>query len=313
MFHVEQQHITGRSRVRMRIQAVVGASALLISAAGAWAAPTKVAIPGSTSSATSLALTGYWQPAASKDLAPAIILMHGCSGLYYRGGKRAGEITASYQDWADRLHAAGYHVLQLDSFGPRAQQEICTQSPQPIKADVDRPRDAHQALGWVAKQPGVDAKRVHLIGWSNGGTAVLNANVPDAYGRGEFGKGLGFRSVVAFYPGCAQLAKVGYTGVAPTLIQAGGADDWTPASFCADLAKAKPQASASIEIDVYEGAHHAFDRLAAPIRFRKDVNRGKGATVGTHPEARAEAIAKTLSFLSKNSQASHRHAQTRND
>jgi dienelactone hydrolase len=292
MFHVEQRRFLRRT--------LVGVLAAALSPA-ALAAPKRVEIAGATS------LVGHYQAAragnAAAKTSPAIILMHGCGGLYYRSGKRTGEITASYQDWADRLHAEGFHVLQLDSFGPRGQQEICTQNPQPVRADVERPRDAHQALAWLAKQPGVDDKRIHLLGWSNGGSAVLNANVPDAYGRGDFGdKALNFRSVVAFYPGCGQLTQNKYRAVAPTLIQAGGADDWTPAALCSQLVKAADTRGARMEIDVYEGAHHSFDRLDVPLRVRPEVNRGKGATVGTHPEARKRAIARTLAFLQQQNQ-----------
>jgi dienelactone hydrolase len=104
----------------------------------------------------------------------------------------------------------------------------------------------------------------------------------------------------AFYPGCAGLAQVDYRSTVPLLIQAGEADDWTPARYCESLAgRAGPGA---VEIDVYPGAFHSFDRLDQPIRERPNVtnpNRpgGRGATVGTNPEARARTIARTTAWL----------------
>jgi dienelactone hydrolase len=54
---------------------------------------------------------------------------------------------------------------------------------------------------------------------------------------------------------------------------------------------------------VYPGAHHSFDAPATPIRYRPEVrNHSKpgdcsGATVGTDPAARADAIAEVTAFL----------------
>lgn len=233
-------------------------------------------------------------PAAAPGRSPAIVMLHGCSGLWGRDG----EPTASYAFWAEHFRERGHVTLLLDSFGPRGEREICTQVKRSISAAIDRPRDAYAALRWLAARADVDAGRVHLLGWSNGGTAVLNALRPDAPGRDPGGPA--FRSAVAFYPGCAALAKTSYRPIAPLLIQAGAADDWTPARFCAALAS---QADAgAIEIDVYPDAHHSFDRVGQVVRERPEVrnpNRpgGRGATVGPNPEARAKAIARITDWI----------------
>ena len=76
------------------------------------------------------------------------------------------------------------------------------------------------------------------------------------------------------------------------------ADDWTPAEQCERLAKA----AKDVEIDVYPGAHHGFERLDLPIRVRPDVRNlasptGTGATVGTDPKARVAAIERSTAFV----------------
>ena len=265
-------------------------AALALWAAGcAWAGGQPVAIPG-----PGLELAGrLYRPAADGPF-PAIVMMHGCSGLW----AKSGEPTASFAFWAEHFQARGYVALLVDSFGPRGEKEICTQMRRKVSEATDRPRDAHSALRWLASRGDIDAARIHLMGWSNGGTAVLNALRADAPGREA--AGAKFRSGVAFYPGCAVLAKSAYRPTAPLLIQAGGADDWTPARHCAALAAQAP--AGLVEIDVYPGAAHGFDRLGPRIRERPEVrnpNRpgGRGATVGTQPEARERSVARATGWI----------------
>ena len=99
-------------------------------------------------------------------------------------------------------------------------------------------------------------------------------------------------------------AKPSYEAYAPLLILIGEADDWTPAAPCAQLAGIAQKQGALIEIVTYPGAHHSFDRINSPVRYRPNVrNLNKpdrlGATVGEHPQARADAIKRTLEFFAQ--------------
>jgi dienelactone hydrolase len=109
---------------------------------------------------------------------------------------------------------------------------------------------------------------------------------------------------VAFYPGCRTLArsKTPYRPYAPLLILAGEADDWTPAQPCVELVEIARKQGAAMEIVTYPGAHHSFDRINSPVRYRPNVRNlnqhdRKGATAGEHPEARKDAIRRTLAFF----------------
>jgi dienelactone hydrolase len=227
---------------------------------------------------------------------PAIVMLHGCNGLWARNG----EPTPLYGFWAEHFRERGFVTLLVDSFGSRGEKEICTQKDRRISEARDRPRDAYAALRWLASRSDVDAKSVHVMGWSNGAMTVLNALRPDAPGRSR--EGPDFRSAVAFYPGCAVLARSAYRPVAPLLIQAGAADDWTPARPCIAMAKEAKEGGADVEIDVYDDAHHAFDAPGNQLRIRPDVRNpssptGWGATVGPNPAARAKAIERATAYI----------------
>ncbi|KAB2844121.1 MAG: dienelactone hydrolase family protein [Burkholderiales bacterium] len=227
---------------------------------------------------------------------PAVVMLHGCSGLYTSGGG----LGAIYRLWAERLAAEGYVGLLVDSFGGRGIEEICTQARRGLSAARDRAQDAYAGLDWLAAQAKVDRTRVYLLGWSNGGAAVLGAVDADAAILKE--RKAGFRAAVAMYPGCRGFVrKSGYRPAAPLLIQIGEADDWTPAERCRELLASVPAGSGKVDLVIYPEAHHAFDRPGNKPIYREQVwnaARGaRGATVGGHPKARAAAVEKALEFL----------------
>ena len=224
---------------------------------------------------------------------PALVLMHGCSGMYARNGN----VTRSYLHWAELLAGNGYVAALVDSFNPRGYSRICELQQRPIRESRERVQDAYAAIRWLEQQDYVAKGRLGLLGWSNGATGTLYAMRSTQQHRG-------FRAAVAFYPGCRTLSRsrTPYTPYAPTLILTGEADDWTPAEHCVALAGIAKKQGAPLDIVTYPGAHHAFDRLNLPQRYRPDVRNlskpdRRGATVGEHPEAREKAIERTLEFF----------------
>jgi dienelactone hydrolase len=241
-------------------------------------------------------LTARWFEAAVLPLAgtaPAVLLLHGCGGMWARDGRPSAQI----RDYATLLNRQGWHALALDSLTPRQERELCTQ---PLAGrrvtQVQRRRDALAALQWLAAQPGVDPQRLAVLGWSHGGSAVLGASnlaypeVVQASVRP--------RVSVAFYPGCAAEARRGFRPVADTLLLVGLADDWTAAAPCQALAGERD--GRKVRVEAYEGAHHGFDGVA-PLRHRPEVpggvHPGQGVHVGGHPEARALSRTAVLQAL----------------
>ena len=243
---------------------------------------------------TAVVLPGHWFAAPGNVAAPAMVLMHGCGGN--QDGK--GRLAARYTELAGRLNAMGVHVLVTDSFTSRGEKEICTQKTgQRRITQLHRRRDALGALQWLAVQPGVDASRLGLLGWSNGGSTVLAAT---NLKHGEVAAAAVRPSLaVAFYPGCESERDRGYAPSSPLLMLLGEADDWTPAGPCKTMAAAVRQGPAPVW-ESYSGAHHGFDGTA-PIRLRADVpngvNPGQGVHVGADPAAREAAAKKLASFI----------------
>jgi len=185
----------------------------------------------------------------------------------------------------------------VDSLTPRGEKEICTQRVGTRQVtQANRRLDALAALQWLAQQPEVDAQRLGLMGWSNGGSTVLSATNT----RHKEVAALAVKPAfaVAFYPGCEAELKRSYVPAAPLLLLVGESDDWTPAAPCHELAA---RAVGTLpEIEGYAGAFHAFDS-AAPVRLRNDVpngaNPGQGVHVGGNAEAWQRSRERLLRFL----------------
>lgn len=249
--------------------------------------PVEITVTGSD-----VALTGFLYRPASPGAHPAMLHLHGCGGFR----NAAGMPNESYRLWAVHWQQLGFVVLILDSFTPRGEKEICTQNFRKIRVDVERVRDAYAGLSYLAGLTDVDPGRIVIQGWSHGGSTALNALQPNAPGRRPDGPQ--FRAAVSYYPGCVQPLRGKWSPNVPLLIQAGGADDWTPARYCEQLSEKVRAGGAAVEIDVYPDAHHGFDRLRQPVRLLPNVGAGrKGAHIGTHPEAREKALRRTTEWV----------------
>jgi dienelactone hydrolase len=276
-------------------------AAMLCGAANA-APPVNVAVPSFDQPfGQPMMLPSYWYPAAgtAKAPAPALLLLHGCGGPY--SNPRAGSklLSQRMREYAAMFNAAGIHVLVTDSLTPRGEVELCTTRPEDRSmSQMQRRRDALGALSWLAAQTEVDAKRIGIVGWSHGGSAVLastnlrHVEVQVSTARPSL--------AVAFYPGCSAEARRGYEAVAPLLLLIGDADDWTPPGPCRDLARSA--GGAGVELVGYPGAVHGFDG-SGKVRLREDVpggvNPGKGVHVGGDPAARADAQARLMRFVKR--------------
>ncbi len=246
-----------------------------------------------------LALRAHWLPADGAERRPAVLALHGCGGLYAKGGA----LAERYRETAERLHAAGYAVLMPDSFGSRGLRDVCQTRYRDRSVDVaQRVQDARAALAWLAAQPQVDARRIGVLGWSNGATTTLNL-LEQRRTHPEPGEPA-IAGAAVFYPGCGPLAKrQAVLEAAPLLMLLGALDDWTPAQPCVDFARSLQARSggSDITVQVYDNSYHGFDGTA-PVRLRADVPNGtspEGVHQGGNPEARAQSLVVLDAFWSR--------------
>jgi dienelactone hydrolase len=155
---------------------------------------------------------GWWLPVAAPQPRPAVIGLHGCDGLYLRN-----QLNARERSVTELLAHRGFHVLLSDS---------C------------RGADIHSALDWLAARAEVDRHRIVVLGWSDGGNALLAA-LKHRIGPMP----LQARAAIAFSPSCGPYAVTpgSYLPVAPLLILVGSPDERTLAAPCLELANWTPK------------------------------------------------------------------------
>ena len=152
---------------------------------------------------------------------PAVVLMHGCSGL-------DPEVRKGNDVHVRHLASEGFVTLVLDSFGPRRLGDVvCNGGQEMWEAYRYRQRDAVSALRFLRSQPFVDGDNIFVMGQSHGGGVVLRLARSRTIPVSDR-----FRAAVAYYPWCGnQLRAELHT---PVLVLIGEDDDWTPAGHCVE-------------------------------------------------------------------------------
>ena len=249
-------------------------------------------------------LIAYLSRPAGDAPRPAVVLMHGCSGLLNPKGR----IFALYRAWTRALVVQGYVALVVDSTTSRGFGQTCSAGPDRATMWRNRPRDAYAGLQYLQEQPFVQADRIALMGWSQGGGVVLLSINDKSIGRPD-GLARDFKAAVSFYPGACsdkfqskpftQVEPDSWATSVPLLLLFGEADTWTPFAPCeAFVAGAKARGS-PVELKSYPGAVHAFDAPDLPLRELPAYRVGNGPVplIGTDRQARADAFSRVLEFL----------------
>jgi dienelactone hydrolase len=197
-------------------------------------------------------IVGHLFMPQSSGKVPAVLLMHGSGGIY----------DAMLDYWPKLLNAQGIAVFSLDRFGPRGVKSTAEdQSQVPFAADV---ADAFAALRLLASHPGIDAKRIAIMGFSRGGIASWRTAV-ERIAAAQQPDGLRFAAhIQAYSAGCVGvfrlIAKPGVFSKAPELWLHGDADDYTPVGPCRDYSQSIADAGTPVVFVDFPGAYHKFDQ-----------------------------------------------------
>ncbi|MBW2474391.1 MAG: dienelactone hydrolase family protein [Deltaproteobacteria bacterium] len=206
---------------------------------------------------------------------PAVIILHGCSGIY-----------DNYYVWANRLKEWGYASLVLNST-----RGITDCRSKRRTSTLDRALDAHAAKVQFGDMPFVDRNRIGVLGFSAGGSGVLDAirfNLTE-YSLPDVAKDP-FKAAIAFYPSCNRQVDSNTN----LLILIGDKDQALGASACElNLPKAHDQKS-EIVLKVYPDTYHAFD-----FHMIDTVSTWKGIRSKYNQAATEDAISRVKAFFDK--------------
>ncbi len=222
-------------------------------------------------------LIGYLSKPDGAGPFPAVVHLHGCTGLTER----------MRRDTAGRMANWGYVSLFVDSFATRGLADDCVTPP------ADRHADAMGALSYLATLPFIDPQRIALVGHAQGGAAALQVASERPYRLFDMPDGLSYRAVVAFYPRCNAARQ---TLALPTLILIGELDAWSPIKLCEWWMQRRDGRGAPVKLVVYPEAFHGFDDPG----IRNGMDFTFGHWIKYDPDAAAQATGELAEFLTDN-------------
>jgi carboxymethylenebutenolidase len=241
-------------------------------------------------------LAGYLFKSSHPEPRPAIVLLHGRSGVYStkaNGRYDATTLSQRHLLWGRLWAERGAIALLVDSFAPRGfangfPRDSYADRPAAVNEVTVRPLDAYGGLAYLAQRRDVDPHRVALQGWSNGGSAALATMADRTLTSLGLGASNGFRAAVAYYPACGlhDAFRDRYAPYAPVRVLIGTDDEEVSPKRCSEFVDASRALGQDIAVTLYPGATHGFDD---PGRKRQDVPANAAAF--------ADAKARTLAFL----------------
>ncbi len=274
--------------MHLRIQVAAALSAMVLvaaQAAGAVAADGVTFPSGDAAFSTPLSGSLYRAAAGSKP-APAVVLLHQCSG-----------VDPFVRDWASWFAAHGYTALLVDSISPRG---IKPGTCDPAKLTArERGLDALGALAYLRTLPDVDKTRIAVVGWGFGGAAAVAAaaklTTVDAHVAGG-----PFKAAVAFYPPCT--GTMGSVALATPLLLLLASDATVdPAPPCEAAVAALKAAGQPADSHTYPRVKDGFDNPAERVASMYAGHGMSGTQVFTRFDAGAsnDAHDRVAAFLAQ--------------
>jgi carboxymethylenebutenolidase len=206
---------------------------------------------------------------AASGKRPAVILLHGADGPGYRYRAAAGQVAAGGYDV--------FLVHYLNRTGQTRASYSTIHQNLPVWT-----RTVRDAIGYVSQQPGVDSKRIGLLGVSLGGGLALATAQQDSR----------VRAAVDYFGFVPQ--GFGSGRLPPTLVLHGSSDPIVPVSNAYALQTILQARGVPHEVQIYPGQGHGFTGAAeadASQRINAFFGRylGGGAVPGGRPAMRSSS------------------------
>ena len=177
-------------------------------------------------------------------------------------------IGSREREWAKWFTERSIAAIIIDSAGLRGRRHFDGVNPL-----YDYSSDIIDVLKWMESNPRIDAKRFGLIGFSRGGTTVLNA------GKHFDAQTTAPAFVFSFYPGLSQHCPNTFDKL-PTTVHVfyGEVDEYGIDQGLQKACRSMTEKSQNASYHELPGAHHGFDQpgegsfTAGRKSFRKQFN-----------------------------------------
>lgn len=227
------------------------------------------------------ALTGFmFKDTSATPKNAAVVMMHGCAGVWSNGvistdaQPAISKLSHIHKRWGENLARAGYVGLLVDSFTSRDLKKECDNGATGLNEATKRPKDALAGRQWLVSNGHVAGDRIALMGWSNGGSAVMATM--DKSNEGTVGA-RPFKEAFSFYPGCGLISEFGgdastpakttWLPYAPVTIHHGSIDPLYTVGRCTNRVDVATTLGASaatgnaVAMMAHTGARHSFDQI----------------------------------------------------
>jgi len=224
---------------------------------------------------------------------PAVIMLHGTSGVPYSGVY-----------YAAALNRAGIITLEIDQWGGRRLPGGPSSRPKRL---TDNLSDVAGAYRLLAGRSEVDADRIGLMGNSMGGIQTL-LMMTRRNSNAVLGHNVHLKAAAAFYPACwlyNHMPGADFSDLvdAPIRIFAGAEDDYDgDPDVCNALVRdLAPSDAAHVSVRVFPDATHLFDSFEGARQYDDPgSHRRQGGVVRVqpNPDARESARDDLVRFFS---------------
>jgi carboxymethylenebutenolidase len=177
---------------------------------------------------------------------PAVIVLHGSGGMW----------NPIYTQYAEQFSRVGYAVY-VPHYFERTETHWADDAAIE-KHFVEWKETIHGAIELVSRQPGVDASRMAIIGFSLG--AFLGLAIAAEEPR--------IKAVVDFFGGMPEQLRDKCTRMPPVLILHGDADERVPLRWALELEELLKRCGTEYDIKVYGGEGHRFGMMDAGCRSK---------------------------------------------